>query len=164
MNKMTDSGFPAEQTAHPVRRQLLRAGAALAAWIIVRPALAASEDLAGAIRAYAGGAVVLPGRVKLDVAALVDNGNTVPLTVSVDSPMTAADHVTRIAVFNEKNPQREVVKFNLGPRAGKAVVSTRIRLATSQSLVAIAQTSDGRFWSHSVDVIVTLAACIEGDV
>ena len=94
---------------------------------------------------------------------MVDNGNVVPMTVSVDSPMTAANHVTAIAVFNEKNPQREVVKFTLGPRCGKANVSTRIRLATTQKLVAVAQMSDGTFWSHTVDVIVTLAACIEGE-
>ena len=68
-----------------------------------------------------------------------------------------------LAVFNEKNPQRDVVKFTLGPRYGKPAVSTRIRLATTQKLVAVAQMSDGSFWSHTVDVIVTLAACIEGD-
>ena len=84
-----------------------------------------------------------------------------PITVTVESPMTAADHVKAIAVFNERNPQRDVARFILGPRAGRAVVSTRIRLATSQSLVAVAQLSDGSFWSHTVEVIVTIAACIE---
>jgi len=146
-----------------LRRKLLKAGAAIGVCLIVRPALSASEDLAAAVRAYAGGAAVLPGKVKLDVAKLVDNGNTVPMTITVDSPMTAADYVIKIAVFNEKNPQRDVIKFTLGPRAGKAEVSSRIRLATSQKLMAVAQTSDGRFWSDSIDVIVTLAACIEGD-
>ena len=92
---------------------------------------------------------------------MVENGNVVPITVLVDSPMTAASHVKAIAVFNEKNQQHEVVKFTLGPRYGKAGVSTRIRLATTQKLVAVAQMSDGTFWSHTVDVIVTLAACIE---
>ena len=101
--------------------------------------------------------------VTLGVAELVDNGNVVPITVTVDSPMTAADHVKSIAVFNEKNPQRDVACFTLGPRAGKASVSTRIRLATSQQLVAVAQMSDGSYWSHTVNVIVTLAACIEGE-
>ncbi|RZJ10062.1 MAG: SoxY-related AACIE arm protein, partial [Haliea sp.] len=116
-----------------------------------------------AVAAYAGGAAVRPGKVRLDMPELVDNGNVVPLTVTVDSPMTAADHVTAVAIFNEKNPQREVATFTLGPRAGKASVSTRIRLATSQQLVAVAQLSDGSFWSHTVNVIVTLAACIEGE-
>jgi sulfur-oxidizing protein SoxY len=77
--------------------------------------------------------------------------------------MTATDHVTAIALFNERNPQRDVATFTLGPRAGKAVVATRIRLATSQKLVAVARLSDGTFWSQTVDVVVTLAACIEGE-
>ena len=137
------------------------ASTGLAVSVMMRPALATSDELAAAVAAYAGGQKVTPGRVKLDIAELVENGNVVPITVLVDSPMTAASHVKAIAVFNEKNPQREVVKFTLGPRYGKASVSTRIRLATTQKLVAVAQMSDGTFWSHTVDVIVTLAACIE---
>lgn len=146
------------------RRRALTAGAALAACVLVRPALAQSDDLAAAVRQFTGGAPVQNGRVRLDIAQLVDNGNTVPIAVSVDSPMTAADHVVAIAVFNERNPQREVIKATLGPRAGKAQVATRIRLATSQKLVAVARLSDGSHWQQTVDVIVTLAACIEGDV
>jgi sulfur-oxidizing protein SoxY len=122
---------------------------------------AAADDLAAVISAFAGGAPVRAGRVTLDVAPLVENGNVVPITVSVESAMTQADHVTAIAVFNERNPQRDVVIFRLSERAGRASVSTRIRLATSQKLVAVAQMSDGSCWSHTVDVIVTLAACIE---
>jgi sulfur-oxidizing protein SoxY len=142
------------------RRQILAAGAAL---LLVRPCLAGPDDLAGAIAGFAGGAPVRTGKVTLDIATLVDNGNTVPVSVRVESPMTEADHVKAIAIFNERNPQREVAKFALGARAGRAAVSTRIRLATSQKLVAIAQLSDGSFWSHTVDVVVTLAACIEGE-
>jgi sulfur-oxidizing protein SoxY len=145
------------------RRQLLAAGAGLGTWLLVRPASAAADELAAAINAYTGGAAVKSGRVNLDIATLVDNGNTVPITVTVDSPMTVADHVTAIAVFNERNPQREVIQCTLGPRAGRASVSTRIRLATTQKLVAVARMSDGSFWSHTVDVIVTIAACIEGE-
>ena len=99
--------------------------------------------------------------MKLDVPPLVENGNTVPLIVSVESPMTAADHVKAIHVFNEKNPQPNVFSARLGPRNGKAVVGTRIKLGDSQRIVAIAETSDGRFWSAGADVIVTLAACLE---
>ncbi|WP_394779741.1 SoxY-related AACIE arm protein [Undibacterium sp.] len=164
LNKMSDIDVSFSTPRNEVRRRLMKAGAALGAWLLIRPAMSASEDLISAIRGYTGGAVALPGKVKLDVAALVDNGNTVPLSVTVDSQMTAAEHVVKIAIFNEKNPQRDVIKFTLGPRAGKAEVASRIRLATSQKLVAIAQTSDGRFWSDSINVIVTLAACIEGDV
>ncbi len=145
------------------RRHLLTTGAGLGAWVLLPPASAAGDDLAAAVSAYAGGAAVRPGKVKLDIAELVDNGNVVPLTVTVDSPMTAGDHVRAIAVFNEKNPQREVAKFTLGPRYGKASVSTRIRLATTQKLTAVAQMSDGSFWSHTANVVVTLAACIEGE-
>ena len=126
-------------------------------------ALPVSGELADAVKAYARGANVQPGKIKLDIAELVDNGNVVPITVTVDSPMTAADHVKAIAVFNEKNPQRDVIRFSLGPRSGKASVTTRIRLATTQKLVAVAQMSDGTYWSHTVDVIVALAACLEGD-
>lgn len=133
--------------------------------VFVRPALSQTPaELAAAISAWTGGAPVRAGRVKLDIAKLVDNGNTVPMTVTVDSPMTATDHVAAIAVFNERNPQRDVARFTLGPRAGKAQVATRIRLATSQKLTAVAKMADGSYWSDSVDVVVVLAACIEGDI
>ena len=102
------------------------------------------------------------GRVLLEIAELVENGNAVPVTVSVASPMTVADHVVALALFNERNPQRDVARFRLSARAGRAEVSTRIRLATSQRLVALARMSDGSVWQQSVDVVVTLAACIEG--
>ena len=84
-----------------------------------------------------------------------------PCTVSVDSPMTATDYVKAIHVFNEKNPQPNVIGVRLGPRAGRAEFSTRIRLADSQTVTAIAELSDGTCWSDDVYVIVTLAACIE---
>lgn len=142
------------------RRKLLAAGIALA---VARPVFATPEEMAAAIGAFTGGAAPKAGRVKLEVAALVDNGNAVPVSVAVDSPMTAADHVTAIAIFNERNPQTDVARFTLGPRSGKALVSTRIRMATSQKLTAVARMSDGSFWSGSADAIVTLAACIEGE-
>jgi sulfur-oxidizing protein SoxY len=143
------------------RRQLMVAGAGLAGSLRVRTMAAVPDDLAAAIGAFAGGAPVRPGRVTLDVAPLVENGNTVPITVSVATVMSADDHVDAIAVLNERNPQRDVAIFHLGPRSGRATVSTRIRLATSQRLVAVARLSDGSCWSHAVEVIVTLAACAE---
>ena len=100
-------------------------------------------------------------KVRLELPPIVENGNTVSLTVSVESPMTEADHVESIHIFNQKNPQPYVAAINLGPRAGKASVSTRIRLADSQQVVAIARLNDGSYWSDSADVIVTLAACTE---
>jgi sulfur-oxidizing protein SoxY len=129
--------------------------------VTVRPAEATPAMLSSAIRNVVGEAEVHTGKVKLDIPPLVENGNTVPMTVSVTSPMTADDHVKSIHVFNEKNPQPNIGNFHLGPDAGRAQVSTRIRLADSQKVVAIAQLSDGSFWSTSVDVVVTLAACTE---
>lgn len=153
-----------DQPSSIKRRKVLAASVGLGAWVFMRPAAATPEEMATAIKAFTGGAAVNTGKVTLNVAKLIDNGNAAPITVTVDSPMSAADHVTAIAVFNERNPQTEVARFALGPRAGKAVVSTRIRLATSQKLVAVARLSDGSFWSHTADVVVTLAACIEGEV
>ncbi|WP_235581386.1 MULTISPECIES: SoxY-related AACIE arm protein [unclassified Rhizobacter] len=143
------------------RRVVLQFGLAAGGLLLVRPARATRFEMQSAIADYASGSPVKPGKVTFDIPPLVENGNGVPITVSVDSPMTAAEHVTGIAVFNERNPQRDVVRFTLGPRAGRAVVSTRIRLATSQQLVAVARLSDGTFWSQGVDVLVTLAACLE---
>jgi sulfur-oxidizing protein SoxY len=113
------------------------------------------------IRKVVGNAEVRHGRVKLDVPPLIDNGNAVPLSVEVESPMTAADHVKSIHVFTERNPQPYVLTAHLGPRSGRARVSTRARIADTGTVMAIAQMSDGSFWSHSVRVIVTLSACLE---
>jgi sulfur-oxidizing protein SoxY len=155
---------------HPVqdstRRQFLglAGGAAVLGAVpivTVRPAEATPAMLATAIQNVTGGAAVTTGKVKLDVPPLVENGNTVPLTVSVNNPMAPEDHVSSIHIFNEKNPQPNIANFHLGPHAGRAQVSTRIRLADSQRIVAIAKLSDGSFWSASVDVVVTLAACTE---
>ncbi len=145
------------------RRTFMASSAAAATNVLLRPAtlLAQSDSLAAVVRAYAGGAKLTEGRVKLDIAPLVDNGNSVPIEIWVESPMTATDHVVGIAVFNEKNPQRDVVEFMLGPHAGRAHVATRIRLATTQKLVAVAKMQNGTCWTHTVDVLVTLAACIE---
>jgi sulfur-oxidizing protein SoxY len=101
------------------------------------------------------------GKVKLDIPPLVENGNTVPVTVSVASPMTATDYVKSIHVFNEKNPQPNIGNFYLNPSSGRAQVSTRMRLADTQKVVAIARMSDDTFWQVAADIVVTLAACTE---
>ncbi len=153
----------AKRKTTSTRRQWLGSALGAGTWVLLADtARAADGELAAAISRYTGSETVLKGRVKLDIAELVDNGNVVPITITVDSPMSPENYVKSVAVFNEKNPQRDVVKFNFSPRSGKAVAATRIRLANSQKLVAVAQLSDGSFWSHTVDVIVTLAACIEG--
>jgi sulfur-oxidizing protein SoxY len=147
------------------RRFLKLAGGAAAIGAIpvitVRHAAATPETMTAAIRSVVGTATVQPGKVKLDIPPLVENGNTVPMTVSVTSPMTSQEFVKSIHVFNEKNPQPNIGNFYLGPRAGRAQISTRVRLADSQKIIAIARLSDGSFWSATADVVVTLAACTE---
>jgi sulfur-oxidizing protein SoxY len=146
------------------RREFLAvaaAGLGLGAVITVVPAHATPPEMQDAIRKVVGSTPVTKGRVKLELPPLSENGNTVPLTVSVESAMTAAEHVRAIHVFTELNPQPEVVTFRLGPRAGRARVSTRIRLANTQTVTAIGELSDGSFWSATAAVVVTLAACLE---
>ena len=155
-----------QQPSHSSRRQFLGLAGGAAALgalptVIVRPAEATPAMLASAIQSVTGGAAVRIGKVKLDIPPLVENGNTVPMTVSVAHPMAPEDHVRSIHIFNEKNPQPNIGNFHLTPHNGRAQVSTRIRLADSQKIVAIAKLSDGTFWSASVDVVVTLAACTE---
>jgi sulfur-oxidizing protein SoxY len=137
------------------------AGALGAMPIIVRRAEATPQTMKAAINEVIGEAPVRKGRVMLDIPPLVENGNTIATSVAVDSPMTASDYVKAIHIFNEKNPQPNVISVHLGPRAGRAAFSTRIRLADSQNVVAIAEMSDGSLWSDTVEVIVTIAACLE---
>ncbi len=119
------------------------------------------ESLQGVLQRYGGGAALRVGRVRLVVEPLVDNGNSVPVVIHVDSSMTEQDHVTHLALFADKNPQPDVAEFALTPASGIARVATRVRLATTQQLVAVAKLSDGSCWIQPVRVIVTLAACIE---
>ena len=128
----------------------------------VKPASATPASMRAAIRKVVGEAPINKGKVKIDVPPLIENGNAVPLTVSCERPLPADDHVKAIHVFAEKNPQPNVVSIQLGPRSGRATVSTRIRLADSQKVIAIAQMRDGSFWSGEAEVVVTLAACLEG--
>jgi sulfur-oxidizing protein SoxY len=145
-----------------VETAALAGAAGLALPLDSDPAGATPASMQAAIKNVAGEAKLNKGRVKIDVPALIENGNAVPLTVSCESPMTQEDHLKAIHVFTEKNPQPNVIGVHLGPRAGRASVSTRIRLADTQKIVAVAQMSDGSFWSDEVEVIVTLAACLEG--
>jgi sulfur-oxidizing protein SoxY len=139
------------------RHFLLLSGTALA-----MPAKAQlPPNLQEAIGKVVGNAQVRQGRVNVDVPPLIDNGNAVPITVEVQSPMTEADHVRTIHLFTERNPQPYVFTAHLGPRAGKARIATRARIADSGEVIAIAQMSDGSFWQESVRVIVTLSACLE---
>ena len=135
----------------------------LAGAITVLPfaAQATPEALEAVIKEVIGGAPLREGKVTLDIPPLVENGNAVPLTVRVDSPMTADDHVKAIHVFNEKNPQPHAFNAWLSPANGQARIATRIKLADTQKIVAIAETSTGEFWTAHAEVIVTIAACVE---
>jgi sulfur-oxidizing protein SoxY len=119
------------------------------------------SEMQEAIRKLTRGAPINPGKVTLELPPLSENGHVVPMRVAVTSPMTQADHVRAIHVFTEKNPQPYVASFRIGPRAGRAAVNTRVRLADTQSVTAIAEMSDGSFWTASAQVVVTLAACLE---
>ncbi len=125
-----------------------------------RPPLA---ELVPVLKDITGGAAVREGRVKLQIPKLAENGHLVPLTVSVDSPMTAADHVRTLYLLSEKNPRPVIAKIGMGPDTGRAALTTRIRLAGAQYVVAVAQMSDGSFWGTATDVIVTETACLDAD-
>ena len=102
-----------------------------------------------------------PGRVEIDTPLLAENGHSVSVTVTVQSPMTAADHVRSLYLVSEKNPRPLIARFDLGPRAGRAEVYTRIRLAGSQHVAAVAQMADGSFWYATAEVNVTESACLD---
>ncbi|MFO0113898.1 MAG: SoxY-related AACIE arm protein [Betaproteobacteria bacterium] len=149
----------------PSRREFISqvSTSSIAALVTAYPitSMAQIDPLVARVRAYAGVGNIKEGRVKLEIASLVDNGNSVPIEVKVSSAMREQDRVVGIAVFNEKNPQPEIAEFVLGPRTGRAHVSTRIRLATTQRIVAVAKMVDGSCWTHTVEVVVTLAACLD---
>lgn len=143
------------------RRSALGAGVAALVTLVVRPAGATTQSMQSAIQEFTGGAAIKPGRVTMDIPPLVENGNSVPLIITVDSPMTETDYVKTIAVFNERNPQPNIGTFHLSARSGRAYVSTRIRLGDSQAITAVAQMSDGSLWSGTAELVVTLPACVE---
>jgi sulfur-oxidizing protein SoxY len=144
------------------RRFLIGAGGAvLLAALPSGRAAATPAAMQAAVKVVTGDTPVREGRIKLELPPLVENGNAVPLGITVESPMTDADHVKAIHVFTEKNPQPNVVSFHLGPRAGSATIATRMRLADTQIVLAIAEMSDGTFWRDEIEVVVTLAACLE---
>lgn len=125
-------------------------------------AAATPESMAAAMdEALGKSASIKEGRVKIELPQLAENGNSVPLKIAVESPMSAADHVKTIYVFSERNPVSNVVRFHLGPRSGVARVQTSIRLAATQRITAVAMMSDGSLWSGGADVIVTQAACLD---
>ena len=141
------------------RRRALQALAAGACLLFVRPAVATPETLAAALRETFGDRRITPGKIKLEIPRLAENGNIVPVTITVDSAMTEQDYVASIHLFAERNPLPRVVEAELGPRNGRARVATRIRLAVSHQVLAVALMSDGKLWSSAADVDVTVGGC-----
>lgn len=143
------------------RRQIVGAGAGtLMLSLLPVSASATPEDVVEAQRRLFGDQPMREGRVTLKLPPIAENGYSVPLSVSVESPMTAEDHVKKIAIFAERNPLADIVQFNLTPACGRADVSTRIRMGGSQTITAVAKMSDGELWVGTAKTVVTLAACV----
>jgi sulfur-oxidizing protein SoxY len=119
------------------------------------------DDPGAAIRSVIGDARPKQGRVTLDMPYITETGNSVAVTVKVDSPMTEADHVTALHLFGDGNPVPRIASFQLGPRAGRIEIALRIRLARSQRVIAIAQLNDGTFWSDTREINVAQGACVD---
>ena len=134
---------------------------ALGACLTPLKVFAKKEDAEEAIKKITGGAPIKDGRVTLTIPPLVENGNSVVLKVSVDSPMTVNDYVKTIHVVAEANPSPNIFTVYLTPRSGTATVTTRVRLADSQRVWAIVQMSNGSYWRGSAETLVTLSACTE---
>jgi sulfur-oxidizing protein SoxY len=145
-----------------VKRRRFLAGALVAPILsLSRAARAQYNSIEPFVREITGGAPLNQGRVVLELPQLADNGNSVPMRVAVESPMSATHYVRSIHLLSERNPVARMATFHLGPRAGKAEIRSRVRLAGSQRVTAVAELSDGSFWSGSAQVIVTLSACMD---
>jgi sulfur-oxidizing protein SoxY len=147
------------------RRQVLHRGLVIGGAVVAtalagaaRPAAAAnnSDEL---IKKFTGGKTPTQGRVKLDLPEIAENGNTVPMTVSVESPMTEESHVTDVLVVADGNPNAGVATFHFSPASGVAEANTRMRLASTQDVIAIAKMNDGSFFTASRQVKVTIGGC-----
>ncbi|MER2606333.1 MAG: thiosulfate oxidation carrier protein SoxY [Siculibacillus sp.] len=143
------------------RRQTLTFGAAafLSGGLLTAAPAFAANDTADVVKAFLAGREPVKGKITLDLPEIAENGNTVPLGVLVDSPMTAQSHVSEIVVLAEGNPNSAVVRFGLTPASGKAEISVRIRLAATQNVVVLARTSDGAVYMEKKSVKVTVAGC-----
>ncbi len=143
------------------RRRVLAVGAlgGIVAALAPRLAVAKPEDVAAAIKKLYGDKAIAAGKVKLEMPQIAENGNVVPMTVSVDSPMTDDDYVKAVHIFAEGNPIPAVATFYFAPMCGKAVCSTRIRMAATQNIVAVAETSKGELYTGKTEVKVTIGGC-----
>jgi sulfur-oxidizing protein SoxY len=146
-------------TLHLSRRQALALGAGVLVVAKWPAAALAKNDHQDLIKKFTGGKEPAAGMVKLDLPTIAENGNTVPMTVTVESPMTAESYVSDILIVADKNPRAGVVTFHFTPGSGVAEANTRIRLAETQNVTAIAKMSDGSFYSATQEVKVTIGGC-----
>lgn len=145
------------------RRGLLKvalgAAAAVTSGGVCAPAFAAKNDAEDLIKRFTGGRDAVEARVRLDLPEIAENGNTVPMTVSVESPMTEESYVSDVLVVADGNPRGGVATFHFSPASGVAEVNTRIRLAETQDVIAIARMNDGAVFRASKQVKVTIGGC-----
>jgi sulfur-oxidizing protein SoxY len=142
------------------RDVLVLAGGGLAAWgASARLALAAKNDSDELIKKFTAGKAAAEGRVRLDLPEIAENGNTVPMTVSVESPMTEQSYVSDVLVVADGNPRGGIATFHFSPASGIAEVNTRIRLAETQNVIAVARMNDGSVFRTSKQVKVTIGGC-----
>jgi sulfur-oxidizing protein SoxY len=147
------------------RRAALKGGASTvlvlaAAGMLPRPILAQENDFAERLAAFTDGAEPLVGRIVLDLPEIAENGAAVPMTLSVESPMRPDDHVEAVLVLAGGNPNAAVATFRFSPLSGRAEVNTRIRLARTQDVTAVARMSDGSLYMVTREVKVTVGGCI----
>jgi sulfur-oxidizing protein SoxY len=161
----TGRGRPAARVRlGATRRAILQAlsgfGAGLAGAALGSPGRAAAGDEAIAlVRRLMGRVPIASRRVRLDMPAAFPNGYTVPMSLEIDSPMTDADHVRQVRVLAPGNPLIEVADFRFTPESGRARVSTRIRLAKPQDVLAVAEMSDGTLLLARTSVKVDSNGC-----
>jgi len=144
------------------RREALfgTAGAAVAVTVASKPASASLQPATqAAIKRVFGDRAIAEGRVTLRLPPIAENGNTIPLTVVVESPMTASDHVKAVHIFADRNPTPDVATFHFTPAMGRAEASTRIRLGQTQDVVAVAEMSNGSLFIGRQEVKVTIGGC-----
>ena len=142
------------------RQALLMAGAVAAAGLVdMRTSAFAANNIDELTKAFTGGAKPVAGKIKLDLPEIAENGNTVPMTVSVESPMTDADYISDVIILSDGNPNAGIVTFHFTPASGVAEANTRIRLAGTQHVIAIAKGNDGKFYTASKEVKVTIGGC-----
>jgi len=142
------------------RRQTLALGAGAMSVAVLGPLPGlAKNDSEEAIKKFTGGKTPVQGKIKLDLPEIAENGNTVPMTVTVESPMTEQSHVTDVLIVADENPRSGVVTFHFSPASGVAEANTRIRLAATQDVIAVAKMNDGSFFMSSKQVKVTIGGC-----